>query len=105
MGGIPLDKWSGSGATKELEKTVISLSEASEKQTRHIIKLTYAMLFLTLVMIFMVGAQIYFAMKQLENNPIAASPQSPSQVQSAPSHLPKGNNSLPSLLSKQPEKD
>ncbi|MCU7812524.1 MAG: hypothetical protein KZQ77_15050 [Candidatus Thiodiazotropha sp. (ex Notomyrtea botanica)] len=64
MGGIPLDQWSGSGATKELEKTVVSLSEASERQTRHIIKLTYAMLILTFVMACMVAVQIYIALQQ-----------------------------------------
>lgn len=95
MGGIPLDQWSGSGATKELEKTVVLLSEASEKQTRHIIKLTYTMLFLTFVMACLVGVQIWLAivkpekMKQPESNPISISSQNSSQSQADPAHSPK----------------
>lgn len=93
MGGIPIDEWSGSGATKELEQTVVKLNHASEKQTKHIIKLTYAMLILTFVMACMVGVQIWLALqqpqntKQVVNNPTPVTPQNSSLLQEDPSHL------------------
>ena len=111
MGGIPIDQWSGSGATKDLEKTVVSLSRASEKQTRHIIKLTYAMLFLSFIMACMVGVQIWIAIAQPEkikktkSNSISVSSQRSSQPKLELPNSPKENKKLPSQQSKQPEKD
>ena len=112
---IPIGKWSGSDATEKLEKKIVSLSEASEKQTKHIIKLTYAMLLLTLIMTFMVGAQIWIAIqvppqvkgesKQIKNNPIPVLSQSPSPSQSTLPHLKEENKNLLSPQSKQPGKD
>ena len=108
---IPIGKWSGSDATDELQKTVVDLSKASERQTRHIIKLTYAMLFLTFVMACMVGVQIWLAIEQpeslklTESNPISVSSQSPSQSQVEPSNSLKENNSSPSPQLKQPVRD
>ena len=109
--GIPLDQWNGSDATKALEKTVLELSDTSNRQTSHVIKLTYAILFLTFIMACMVGVQIWLAfhqsenMKQTETNPITALSSHPSQAQAEKDHLPVKNNNLPSLQKAQPEKD
>ncbi len=110
-GGIPLDDFSGSGATKELEKTVVSLSRASERQTRHIIKLTYAMLVLTFVMACMVGVQIWLAlqqlakMKQTESNLITVPSKSSPNLAVEPSHSVIGKSNPPSSSLKHPKKD
>ncbi|MEJ1337046.1 MAG: hypothetical protein RPV21_16330 [Candidatus Sedimenticola sp. (ex Thyasira tokunagai)] len=109
--GIPLNQWNGSDATIKLEETVLALSNAANRQTSHIIKLTYAMLFLTFIMACMVGVQIWLAfqqtetMKQTENIPaVVLSPQ-PSQAQTVKDHLPVKNSNPPSLKKAQPEKD
>jgi hypothetical protein len=58
---IPLDKWSGSDATRELQTTIAEFQEASGKQTRHMIGLTWVIAALTLVMLLAVFVQIYLA--------------------------------------------
>ena len=59
---IPLDKWNGSDATRELTETVVKLSEASERQTRTMVKLTWAIAAMTFVMLAGVGVQIWVAL-------------------------------------------
>ena len=48
--GIPLGQWSGSDATKALHQSINEFNEVTTKQTRTIIRLTWAILFLTAVM-------------------------------------------------------
>ncbi len=48
--GIPLGQWSGSDATKALHQSINEFNEVTSKQTRTIIRLTWAILFLTAVM-------------------------------------------------------
>ena len=56
--GIPLDKWSGAGATKELHKTMKDFVETSGEQAKTMIKLTRAITGLTVVMLLAVIIQI-----------------------------------------------
>ena len=61
---IPLDEWSGAGATKELHKTIVALNEATTKQTNAMVALTWAITIMTFVMMVGVGAQIFIALDQ-----------------------------------------
>ncbi len=63
MGGIPLDEWSGSGATKALHAAVDKYAAESKRQTKHLIGLTWAIVGLTVVLLFAVGVQIYLAVR------------------------------------------
>ncbi len=56
-GGIPISEISGSAATDALHETIKAFQEASTRQTTMIIRLTWAMLALTLVMVGVVGVQ------------------------------------------------
>jgi len=58
---IPLGQWSGSDATKELHDTIKEFNEASTRQTRHLIILTWAIVILTILMLIGLGVQIYLA--------------------------------------------
>jgi hypothetical protein len=49
--GIPLDDFSGSGATKQLEQTVIESNKITEKQTRAIIRLTWSLNVFTVILV------------------------------------------------------
>jgi hypothetical protein len=74
-GGIPLEEWSGSGATKALHETTKELLQTtrtlrqtideyqkqSSRQTRWLIWLTFAIAVLTVVLVFGLGFQIGFA--------------------------------------------
>jgi hypothetical protein len=62
-GGISLEDWSGSGATKALHATIMELAGKSDKQTRTMIRLTWAIAFLTVAMLAAVGFQIYLALR------------------------------------------
>ena len=57
--GIPLGEWSGADATKALHEAIDRHKELSSRQTRHIIALTWAIMVLTVMMLFAVLAQIY----------------------------------------------
>ncbi len=57
--GIPLGEWSGSAATKELQKTIEEFNRRASKQTRWLLILTVVLTFLTTVMTVLVGWQIY----------------------------------------------
>ncbi len=61
---IPLDEWSGAGATKELHETIRQFVEESGKQARTMIRLTWWISFLTVAMFLAVGVQVYFAWQQ-----------------------------------------
>ena len=56
---VPLPERMGSDATEALHATIQKFSEASDRQARRMILLTYAILFLTVVMLFSVGVQIW----------------------------------------------
>ncbi len=75
MSGIPLDEWSGSGATKALHETIREFNEATTRQTKHLIVLTYVIAILTLVMTVGVGVQIWLALNA-EPPPVPACPES-----------------------------
>lgn len=59
MGGIPLSVWSGSGATEELHKTIKAFVESSEKQSRIMIRLTWSIVVLTVILTIGLAIQIY----------------------------------------------
>ena len=58
---IPLDEFSGSGATKALHETIKKFVDQSDRQTRKLIGLTWAILILTVTMVAAVAVQIYEA--------------------------------------------
>jgi hypothetical protein len=49
--GIPLEDWSGSGATKGLQETILRLSDRTERQTKVLIRLTWVLVVLTVVVV------------------------------------------------------
>jgi len=65
IGGIPLDEWSGAKATKQLEATIRTFNEQADRQTSTMLRLTWAMLILTVVMTIAVGLQIWLTLKQM----------------------------------------
>ena len=56
---IPLGQWSGCDATRELTQNIISLNEAANRQNRSMIRLTWAIAIMTLVMLVGVAVQIW----------------------------------------------
>lgn len=48
--GVPLDEWSGSKATKELHETISQFVDSSDRQTKQMIRLTQAIVILTVLM-------------------------------------------------------
>jgi hypothetical protein len=61
--GIPVDEWSGSGATKALHETINQFTEQSARQTARLIALTRVLAGLTFVMLIGLAIQIYLAVK------------------------------------------
>jgi len=61
--GIPLEEWSGSGATRELHETIKAFNEKATRQAETIIWLTRAIVILTLVMVVGLGVQIWLALR------------------------------------------
>jgi hypothetical protein len=61
--GIPLEEWSGSGATKELHKSIREFNEVASKQTQTLTRLTWAIFILTAIMVIEVAVQIYLSIK------------------------------------------
>ena len=61
-GGIPIEEWSGAKATKELHETVKRFGEESSKQTRQMLRLTWAIVGLTVTMLIAVFVQIIVAL-------------------------------------------
>jgi hypothetical protein len=57
--GIPLSVWSGSGATDELRNTIIAFNAVATRQAATMIYLTWAIVCLTVVMVFEVAWQIW----------------------------------------------
>jgi hypothetical protein len=58
-GGIPLDQWSGSDATKALHASIEKYQAESSRQTATMIRLTWAIAALTVAMSVSVFVQIY----------------------------------------------
>ncbi len=63
-GGVPLDQWSGAYATKDLHETVRNFVNSSDKASRRMLQLTWAIVFLTAVMLLAVITQIVIAIRQ-----------------------------------------
>jgi hypothetical protein len=59
--GIPIGQWSGSDAANELHETIKQFNEASSRQTKHLIILTWAIVILTIMLLIGLGVQIYLA--------------------------------------------
>jgi hypothetical protein len=64
--GIPLGQWSGSDATKSLKATIRQFNQQSDRQTQTMLRLTWAMLGLTVVMTVAVGVQIWLTLIQMK---------------------------------------
>jgi hypothetical protein len=61
--GIPLGEWSGSDATNRLRETIEVSNLQTEKQTRTMLRLTWAILVLTFVMASIGAVQIWMAVR------------------------------------------
>jgi hypothetical protein len=59
--GIPLGQWSGSDATNTLHDTIRQFTEQSARQTRTLIRLTWAIVGLTVAMVLGLIVQIWLA--------------------------------------------
>src|SRR5258705_9762933 len=62
MGGIPLGQWSGSDATNALRESIERFNAKTVRQTTWLLRLTWTIAALTLVMAIGVGVRIYTAM-------------------------------------------
>lgn len=60
-GGIPLSEWSGSGGVERLRETVIEYSETTAKQTAQLIRLTKALVLLTVLLFVGLAVQVTIA--------------------------------------------
>jgi hypothetical protein len=60
--GIPLGQWSGSDATNALRESIEQFNAKTGRQTRWLLRLTWVIAFLTLVMAIGLGVQIYMAL-------------------------------------------
>lgn len=60
---IPLDEWSGSRATKELQKTIQDFNTKSSKQTNRMLVLTILIAILTFVLVIGLVAQIWTSIR------------------------------------------
>jgi len=58
---IPIGEWSGSDATKELQKTIEDFNKQSSKQTEAMIKLTKIITILTFILVIGLGVQIWIS--------------------------------------------
>lgn len=59
--GIPLGEWSGSAATDRLREAVVGYSEVTAKQTRQLVRLTWALVALTCLLLVGLIVQIVLA--------------------------------------------
>ena len=57
--GIPIGKWSGSDATRELHQTIKTFNAETSRQTRTLIRLTWIIAALTFVMAIEVAWQLW----------------------------------------------
>jgi hypothetical protein len=66
--GIPLGQWSGSDATDALHATIKEFNKETVRQTRTMIRLTYAIAVLTFIMLLGLALQVYFALYPVSAN-------------------------------------
>ncbi|MCL5736950.1 MAG: hypothetical protein M1274_15500 [Actinobacteria bacterium] len=62
--GIPLEEWNGSVATRELHQTIKEFNGSAERQTKKLIRLTWAIAALTFVMLVAVVVQVVLALSE-----------------------------------------
>jgi hypothetical protein len=62
-GGIPLGEWSGSDATDRLRESVDAANLATDRNTKTIIRLTWAIATMTLFLVVGLVVQIWLAVK------------------------------------------
>jgi hypothetical protein len=60
---IPLDQYSGSGATDRLRESIERFNTEASRQTTSLVRLTWAIAVLTFIMAVGVGVQIALAIK------------------------------------------
>lgn len=60
--GVPLGQWSASESTDKLRETIERLNAESERQTKIMVRLTWAIFILTGVMTIGVGVQIFISL-------------------------------------------
>jgi len=60
-GGIPISEFSGSGATMAMHATLKTFITQSERQTDKLIKLTWAIVALTVVLVIGLAIQLWLA--------------------------------------------
>lgn len=60
-GGVPLSAWSGSGATGAMHATLEAFSEEAARQNATLVRLTRALVFLTVVLVVGLVVQIALA--------------------------------------------
>ena len=60
-GGIPIEEWSGSGATKRLHESISAYNERAEEQTAKMVRLTRTVTRLTWAMVGLVVVEIVVA--------------------------------------------
>ena len=61
--GIPLGQWSGSDATDRLRETIIELNAATDRQTRTMVRLTWALIVSTVILTIGVAVEIWLALR------------------------------------------
>jgi len=61
--GIPLDRWSGAEATRELQEAVERFRVSSDKSAKRMIWLTWTIAILTFVMLGAVVVQVLLALR------------------------------------------
>ena len=61
--GIPIDEWSGAGATKELHSTIKDYNDIATTQTKRMICLTWTIVGLTAALLMGLGIQIWLALQ------------------------------------------
>lgn len=60
-GGIPLSEWSGSGATERLHETIREFNAVAGKQTATMVRLTWALVLLTVALLVGLIVQVALA--------------------------------------------
>jgi hypothetical protein len=62
MPGIPLSEWSGSGATDRLHSAIAEFNETATRQTTQLVRLTWALVILTVLLFAGLVVQIVLAL-------------------------------------------
>lgn len=59
---ISMDEWSGSGATDRLRATIVEFNETTAKQTAQLVRLTKALVILTVLLFVGLVVQVVIAL-------------------------------------------